>query len=421
MRILFATISVKSHFYGMVPLAWAFRAAGHEVRVASQPELAETIAHTGLPAVAVGGDIEVDDIGEASAAEDDEPVNIFDADPATLGWAQIREGYDVMTNMGVRQINEPMLDGLVEFARAWRPDLVIWEPLTYAGAVAARACGAAHARMLWGLDIWAPVRERFRELRGRQPAGQRSDAFTDWLTQALRRHGCSFDEEAVTGQWTIDPLPAPVRTRSGSRTVPVRYVPFNGPAAVPDWLTAPPERPRVCLTMGLSGREYDGYFSGPSTAAIADVLRTVGALDVELVATLSADQVRAVGEIPDGVRVVDFVPLDALLPTCSAVIHHGGAGSFSTALVNGVPQLLFTKMFDTRLKGDRITALGAGAALPSAGFAAADVGAAVTRMLEDPSFAEGAGRLRDEMLAYPSPAELVPILEKLTRDGRCGG
>lgn len=56
MRILFATYSEKTHFLSMVPLAWALRSAGHDVRVASQPELVDVITTAGLPAVPVGED-----------------------------------------------------------------------------------------------------------------------------------------------------------------------------------------------------------------------------------------------------------------------------------------------------------------------------------------------------------------------------
>src|SRR5262249_30229195 len=54
MKALFPTWAWPSHFFPMVPLAWALRAAGHEVRVASGPELAGTIRASGLPAVSVG-------------------------------------------------------------------------------------------------------------------------------------------------------------------------------------------------------------------------------------------------------------------------------------------------------------------------------------------------------------------------------
>ncbi len=38
MRILFTTFPSPSHHFPMVPLEWAARAAGHDVRVASAPD-----------------------------------------------------------------------------------------------------------------------------------------------------------------------------------------------------------------------------------------------------------------------------------------------------------------------------------------------------------------------------------------------
>ena len=56
MRVLFVSLSEKSHVYLMVPLAWALSAAGHDVRVASYPLAVETITRAGLTAVPVGTD-----------------------------------------------------------------------------------------------------------------------------------------------------------------------------------------------------------------------------------------------------------------------------------------------------------------------------------------------------------------------------
>jgi glycosyltransferase len=53
-RILFTVFGTKPHLYPLVPLGWAFRAAGHEVRLASTPSWAADLAYTGLPAVTVG-------------------------------------------------------------------------------------------------------------------------------------------------------------------------------------------------------------------------------------------------------------------------------------------------------------------------------------------------------------------------------
>ena len=50
MRVLMTSVAVEAHFNGMVPLAWALRAAGHEVHFASHPALTEPIAAAGLTA-----------------------------------------------------------------------------------------------------------------------------------------------------------------------------------------------------------------------------------------------------------------------------------------------------------------------------------------------------------------------------------
>jgi len=65
MRVMFAVYAAKTHFYNMVPLAWALRAAGHEVCVATQPDIVDAVAATGLPVATVGD--EAEGIGDAFA------------------------------------------------------------------------------------------------------------------------------------------------------------------------------------------------------------------------------------------------------------------------------------------------------------------------------------------------------------------
>src|SRR4051812_34880722 len=54
MRVLFTTWDWAGHFFPMVPLGWALRAAGHEVLVATDPGFAPTVTGAGLPALPVG-------------------------------------------------------------------------------------------------------------------------------------------------------------------------------------------------------------------------------------------------------------------------------------------------------------------------------------------------------------------------------
>ena len=56
MRVLLASYPDRPIFHPMVPLAWALRTAGHEVRFACQPAFADTITRAGLTAVPVGRD-----------------------------------------------------------------------------------------------------------------------------------------------------------------------------------------------------------------------------------------------------------------------------------------------------------------------------------------------------------------------------
>ncbi|MGW5942632.1 glycosyltransferase [Streptomyces celluloflavus] len=55
---------------------------------------------------------------------------------------------------------------------------------------------------------------------------------------------------------------------------------------------------------------------------------------------LDARQLAEVGKVPESVRVVDFIPLDALLPSCSATVHPGSFGTAQNALVHNAPQVV---------------------------------------------------------------------------------
>ncbi len=110
----------------MVPVAWACRAGGHEVLVASQPELTDAIALTGLPAAPVGRDVDAEAIFR----------DIVLAPPS----AQRPQGGGGprVLNLLV-QLAEAMTDDLIELAAGWRADLVVFEPTAFAGPLAAAA------------------------------------------------------------------------------------------------------------------------------------------------------------------------------------------------------------------------------------------------------------------------------------------
>lgn len=413
MRVLFTSFAHNTHFYSMVPLAWAFRSVGHEVRVASQPALTDAVTRAGLTAVPVGVDHTVQDFAQKQSEKNgDHPeIDFAETRPEVVTWDYALGIQSMMTPLMFAKVNDTMVDELVDFALKWRPDLVIWEPFTYAGAVAARVSGAAHARLLWGPDVFSRARGMFLDRLAEQPEAHREDPLAEWLTWTLEKYGHTFDDEAVTGQWTIDQEPAGTRLAlPGRHVVPVRYTPYNGTAVVPDWLHEPVDRPRVCLTLGTSAREV----RGGDVVSLSDLVEATAELDIELVATLDSSQREHLDRVPDNVRLVDFVPMHALLPTCSAIIHHGGAGTYLTSLLEGVPQILVADLYDAVEKAKRIEELGAGLFQSPAELTPEALRDKLTRVLKDPSFHEAAQRLRAEILSEPSPAEVVPQLERLT-------
>jgi glycosyltransferase (activator-dependent family) len=416
MRVLFVANPEKTIFQYLAPLAWALRTAGHDVLFASQPAFAPVITQAGLTAVPVGRDADFWRLTEqfpqvraTMRAGLPEPYDVAD-NPDKATWEYLSDRMVGATRRWHRMSNFPIIAELVDFARCWRPDLVVWEPLTFAGSIAAKACGAAHARLLFGADVFGVTRDHFLRCRRQQPAGDRADPMADWLAGYGRRYGFEVTEDLVTGHFTIDQFPASLQQEADLHYVRMQYIPYGGPATVPDWLWAPPRRPRVALTMGLSATEIFGGY----TVRLPDVLDAVADLDVELVATVAGAERDKLRRVPANARLVPYVPLHALVPSCSVVIHHAGAATLATAARHPVPQLALYYHYDQPIFGRRLAAHGAGLAMHTSEATGPAVRTCVERLLTEPAFRANAVRLTDEVLALPTPNQIVGHLEGLT-------
>jgi glycosyltransferase (activator-dependent family) len=411
MRVLFATEPGYTLLQFMVPLAWALRTAGHEVRVASQPDFAPQVTETGLTAVPVGrnfmatiGPDEPDDVIGA-------PFDVVDH-PERISWQHMKTGYHQQLDEFYKPVNFPVITGMVEFAKHWQPDLVIWEPGCYAGAIAATVVGAAHARVLWSRDVFGVARDHYLRLKDGQPPAGNGDPLAEWLAFHATRNGVEYSEDMVCGHATITTFPRSLRIQSDRlRYVPMRHVPYGGRSTVQPWLWKTTERRRVALTLG-SSVVYE--HPGGHILDIREILAALADLDVDVVATIAEEQQRELGPVPDNATVVAFAPLNELAATCDAVIHHAGPGTLATTTLHGVPQLALPWEFDEPAIADMLA--GQGAALTThAALATGDtVRRDVLRLLDEPSFRQAASRLRDEMLAMPAPNQVVRDLEELT-------
>ncbi|WFE40842.1 nucleotide disphospho-sugar-binding domain-containing protein [Micromonospora sp. WMMD998] len=385
MRILMSTWGWRSHFYGLAPLGWALQAAGHEVRVASHPSMAATITAAGLAAVPLGADV---DFAEAFAGR------IGAVGPLDRAAPPGHVEPEITADGGVVRFADALLDDLVDFGRAWRPDLLVWEPFNLAAPVAAAALGVPGVLHLWGPDSSVTLRLDQESVIGPLAA----------------RVGLAADDVALNGDLTLDPAPPPLQVPMTRPGRPVRFVPYNGPAVVPPWLRRPADRPRVCVTAGtmMAGVGLHDRLD------LARVLRSVAELDVEVVVVVEPRQQRDLGPLPANVRLADApLALRLVLPTCAALVQQGGAGTTMTALAYGVPQLILPQVTDHHFNGERLTVTGAGACLPSGHARGAAVRDAVADLIGDGPARAAAALMRDRIAALPSPADVVPALAAL--------
>ncbi|OZM74155.1 hypothetical protein CFN78_07850 [Amycolatopsis antarctica] len=410
MRVLFSIFPNRAHLYPVVPLAWALQNQGHEVRIAAHPEMNDTIARTGLTALPFGDTEEMrwasqlntdpDKVRELTELINSLSLRCVPGEPWHDQWLGV---------IATLSASVPALDGLIECCRQWEPDLVLWDPLFASAPVAARVCGAAHARLLWGQDNIGWMWERFVE-RDPRTTPEAVAGTVDWLfAPMLEGRGLEFEPELMTGQWTVDPRPDRWRAPTSFDRLPMRWVPFNGGGHVEDWVRQPPSRPRVLLSLGVGGRGRQ--LSERSGRSWNEIVGRLSELDIELVVTMAADDVA--GEPPANVRVVEYVPLTQVLPSCSAVIHHGGDGTALAAGVHGVPQVVApVPLWCEERVAEHIADQGAGLVVPpdsATGDALAD---AVSRVLGEPRFAAGAGAFQKEIECQPAPHEVVPALEQ---------
>lgn len=412
MRVLFSVFPATAHVHPIVPLAWALRNAGHEVRVAIHPDAVHVVTEAGLPAVPLGSREVL-----ADAVRWNDNFEMLDnlSDALSLDttddsrWDQQWAGLTRMLRLFT-----PMLPDLVAFCRNWRPDLVIWDPFCVAAGVAAKVTGAAQARFLWGQDNigWLRAQSLLR-LTG----SGATDPVTALMEPMLQPYGLDYSEDLLLGQWTIDPMPTALRLPLDLRYEPIRRIPYNGNALPPSWADERPERPRVVLSLGIGGRGRQLF----KTAGVSfrDVVDALAGMDIEVVATLHADLLATVTSIPANVRLIEYVPLTYLLPNCSAIIHHGGGGTFAAAAAAAIPQMITPMPFWSEATTARYMAdCQAGLLLDPAELTTDVLVKQLTRILTDPEFMHGARKLRDEIDEMPAPAEVVPVLDALTAQHR---
>ena len=387
MRVLISSIAAYGHLQPMLPLAGALRDAGHEVAVATAPQLCARAEDAGLVALAAGRDVE-EWWPELEARHPGRPWERLAPEDILLWFIP-----HLFVEVGARA----MLDGLAAHVERWRPDLLVHETYELAGPLV-----AAMARIPSVHHTLSPL-----------PDTAVLDAAGEAAVPLWRGRGLAAPPRAGLGRWpTLDICPPSLRNPRGPAldSRPLR----PGPAVAtgeppPPWLEALSARPVVHLTLGTAVTNANQALLATAVAALRDQ-------PLSLVVTVGPDNdPAALGPQPDSVRVERYVRHDLLLPHCAAVVTHGGAGTMLNALGCGLPLLTIPQGADQYVNAEVCARRGVGRTLLTEQVTPESVRAEVGRLLAEPGYRAAAREVAAEIAAMAGPAAAVRLLESLAR------
>jgi vancomycin aglycone glucosyltransferase len=348
MRVLFSTWGSRGDVEPIVALAVQLQAMGAEARVCAPPDFAELLARVGVPMVPLGGSVRALVHGKKPSSPADAPrvaAELVAAQFETLGPAA--EGCDALVATGLmpagaRTIAE--LRGIRYVCAVVNPRSLPsphYPPLPRPGRPFPP--GVTDNRVLWDVDaekvdaLYRTPLNTHREALGLPPVDRvRAHVFTDqpWLATdpLLAPWPGSPDLDVVrTGAWILPderPLPDELEEFLAAGTPPA-YVGLGS-------VRAPDDIARVAIeSIRAQGRR---------------VVLSRGWADLDLI------------DDKDDCFVVGEVNHQALFRRVSAVVHHGGAGTTTTAARAGVPQVVVPQIADQPYWAGRVADLGIGAA-----------------------------------------------------------
>jgi rhamnosyltransferase subunit B len=102
-------------------------------------------------------------------------------------------------------------------------------------------------------------------------------------------------------------------------------------------------------------------------------------------------------ELPPHIHVIDSIPFSRVFTRAAAIVHHGGIGTSSQALLAAIPQVIMPMAFDQHDNADRLERLGVARSVPPWRFRGKTVAKALGELLRSPSVAASCKTASDRM------------------------
>lgn len=367
MRILVTTNAAVGHFFPLAPTVEALVAAGHEVRVACPASFAPTVHAAGLTAMA--------------CEEERVPSSVPLPAPPPVGDLQGRLAWAITVSWPSDA--RPWVADLVAQARAWRPEVVVVEPVEHAARVAAAALGAPVVEHGWGFTLPAWM----------APAGAHS------LLDLYSEFGATPAGPALSA----DLGAGSVQASDAAEVARYRYTPWSQAG---DPLPAPDGRPRVLVTLGT----YDNRHGAQRIRIVAGAVHRAGA---QAIVVLGNPDRGSADDFPTGTTVLPWVDMPEAVAACELVIHHGGAGMSWTTLAAGRAAIVSPQGGDQFRNTGLLAAAGVAVAVQPSELETAVLARAIDEVLGTAGFTERAGRIAAENSGLPDRTKLASDIASL--------
>lgn len=377
MRVLISTTPMEGVFAPVVPLARALLAQGHQVLVATAPQLLPRVHAVGLPGVAAGPD------APESAAE---AVTLPEFRAGTQPWR-------IGAVMFSRVMAPRKLPDLQAVAKEFDPELILHAPVDLAAPVLAALRGVPAITYGTGLLL----------------EDELITAMAEWVAPVWDSVGLEPDENAGLYRYGyLDPVPRSLQPELGPAAAVAQAIRPAVPGAVdaelPEMVRQRGARPLVYVSLGTVPIFNQPAAFGPLLAGLAnsdaDVVVTVG----------TGTDPAALGPQPGNIHVTQWLSPAALLPHCDAVLCHAGAGTTLAALSHGIPLVLSPRGADQFPTAAACSAAGAARTLTPDQLTPESVRTAVAAVLSEDSYRTGAQRLRSEIETLPDATEVAELI-----------
>jgi UDP:flavonoid glycosyltransferase YjiC (YdhE family) len=383
-RILVVVPPLTGHIMPTVAVAAALTERGHEVAWAGNSGYLGVVLPEGRTVFAV----------------DDE----FPGEPLAerlLRWRGLRAAtaFRFFWEDFLIPLAHSMVPGVRAAVEKFTPDLVLADQQALAGALVAR-----ERRLPWATSATTTA-----ELTGQYETMPKLGVWAhEQLTQFQLSYGVvdpvdlRFSDRLIIAFSTVELLNPP--------EPPPAHIAFVGPALggrgtpVPfDWEWLDPARRHVLISLGTVNQDSGDRFFRLALEAVAPLT------DVQAVVNAPTAGL----DPPPNVLLAARIPQLELLPRLDAVVCHAGHNTTCEALAHGLPLVVAPIRDDQPAVSAQVTEAGAGVRVKFGRVSAAELRAAIRAVLDDPSYAAGADRIRKSFEAAGGAAAAAQRIEEL--------